>query len=57
MPIFSATKNKTAKTEKIGNKVVESQTSLKRYPLTSKLASTDVSKLNAIARGLAVEKV
>ncbi len=54
--IFSATKNKTAKTEKIGNKVVESQTSLKKITiLTSKLASTDVSKVkNAIARGLAV---
>ena len=39
--IFSATKNKTAKTEKIGNKVVESQTSLKNITiLTSKLDST-----------------
>ena len=54
--IFSTTKNKTAKTEKIGKQVVSSQVSLKNVSIiTSKLSSTEIKKAKtAILRGFSV---
>ena len=54
--IFSTTKNKTAKTEKIGKDIISSQVSLRNVTIiTAKLSSSDTKKAKiAVARGFSV---
>ena len=54
--IFSTTKNKTAKTEKVGSNIVSSQASLKNVSIiTSKLSANGIKKAKAsISRGFSV---
>ena len=54
--IFSTTKNKTAKAEKVGSNVVSSQASLKNVSIiTSKLSANGIKKAKAsISRGFSV---
>ena len=54
--IFSTTKNKTAKTEKIGKDIISSQISLRNVAIiTAKLSASDTKKAKiAVARGFSV---
>ena len=54
--IFSTTKNKTAKTEKIGKDIISNQVSLRNVTIiTAKLSSSDTKKAKiAVARGFSV---
>ena len=54
--IFSTTKNKTAKTEKIGKDIISSQVSLRNVTIiTAKLSSSDTKKAKiAVARGFSI---